>query len=339
MKAVLLESAQNIIIKEIKKPVPKENEALIKVRSAGVCGSDIGAYRGLNPLVTYPRIIGHEIAGEIVEIGKNNNGFKDGDHVILDPYKYCRECYPCSIGRTNCCENLKVIGVHIDGGMQEYIAYPQNMLIKVPKNISWELVPLAEPLTIALHAIHRTKLKFGEHIAINGAGAIGVLMAMSAVSYGAIPIMIDIVEERLAFAREQGVTKTINIMEENLIETLREMTNGRMAEVVVEASGANSAIRSTLDMASYAGRIALTGWPKKETSLPTDMITKKELDVLGSRVSVGEFEEALELISSGKVNVKAILSKVVKLDEIPKMVKEQSEHPDRYLKINALLYT
>lgn len=337
MKAVWLESAHNIFVKEIEMPVTKENEALIEVRSAGICGSDIGAYRGLNPLVSYPRIIGHEIAGEIIKIGENKKGLRAGDHVILDPYLYCGECYPCSIGRTNCCEHLKVIGVHVDGGMQEYVAYPKDMLIKVPNNISWEIVPLAEPLTIALHAIHRTKLKSGEYIAINGAGAIGILMAMSAISYGAIPIMIDIVEERLAFARKQGVTKTINIMKEDLIKTLSEMTNGRMAEVVVEASGANSAIRSTLDMASYAGRIALTGWPKKETSLPTDMITKKELDVLGSRVSVGEFEEALELISSGKVNVNVILSKVVKLEEIPRMVQEQSEHPDRYLKINALL--
>ncbi len=337
MKAVLLESPQNILIKEIEKPIPKENEALIKVRSAGICGSDIGAYRGVNPLVSYPRIIGHEIAGEVIEIGDNKKGLKAGDRIILDPYQYCGECYPCTIGRTNCCENLKVIGVHINGGMQEYIAYPKDMLIKVPENIIWEHVPLAEPLTIALHAIHRTKLKAGEHIAINGAGAIGILMAMSAIAYGATPIMIDIVEERLDFARKNGVTKTINVIEDDLIATLYEMTNGRMAEVVVEASGANAAIRNTIDMASYAGRIALTGWPKKETSLPTDMITKKELDILGSRVSVGEFEEALELISSGKVNAKAILSKVVKLEEIPRMVKEQSEHPDKYLKINALL--
>ena len=337
MKAVTLESPEKILLKDVAEPVVGKDEALVRIRAAGICGSDIGAYRGVNPLVTYPRIIGHEIAGEIVEIGDNPRDLKSGDHVILDPYLYCGKCYPCTIGRTNCCENLNVIGVHVDGGMQEYVSYPKDMLVPVPKEMKWEHVPLAEPLTIGLHAIHRTNLKAGEHIAINGAGAIGILIAMSAMSYGAIPIMVDLVDERLEFAKKNGIANTINILKQDLVETIRDMTGGRMAEVVVEASGANAAIRNTLDMVSYAGRIALTGWPKKETSLPTDIITKKELNIYGSRVSVGEFEEAIELISAGKVNAKAILSKVISIDEVPRMLMEQSDHPDRYLKINALL--
>lgn len=337
MKAVRLEAPGAIEIKHIDVPLRASGEALIRVRAAGICGSDIGAFRGTNPLVSYPRIIGHEIAGEIIEIDESPKGLKNDDRVILDPYQYCGKCYPCSLGRTNCCENLKVIGVHIDGGMQEYISYPVNMLIPVPDSIAWEHIPLAEPLTIALHAIHRTRLKKGEHIAINGAGAIGLLIAMCAMSYGAIPIMIDLVEERLEFARAQGVPHTINLRVEDPIKALSKITDGRMAEVVIEASGANAAIRSTLDLVSFAGRIALTGWPKKETSLPTDLITKKELDILGSRTSAGEFEEALALISTGGVNAKAILSKVVSLDDIPDIVAEQSEHPERYLKVNALL--
>lgn len=318
-------------------PERKKGEALIRVKAVGICGSDIGAYRGLNPLVTYPRIIGHEIAGEIVEIDENEKGLKAGDRVIADPYLFCGHCYPCSIHRTNCCENLRVLGVHVDGGMKEYMTHPANMLVRAPESMVWEHLPLSEPMTIALHAIHRTKLKAGEHIAVNGAGAIGVLIALCAMAYGAAPIMVDLVEERLAFARSLGVTHTINPTKENMLEAIGRITNGRMAEVVVEASGANAAIRNTLDMVSYAGRIALTGWPKKETPLPTDMITKKELNVLGSRVSVGEFEEALSLMESGKVDAKAILSKVVTLDEIPEALAEQSEHPDRYLKINALV--
>ena len=337
MKAVVLYSPKRVEIKEVKTPVPKENEALIKVRSAGICGSDIGAYRGLNPLVSYPRVLGHEIAGEISEIGENAIGLKVGDHVILDPYKYCRQCYPCSIGRTNCCENLQVIGVHIDGGMQEYIAYPVNMLIKVPIAMSWDYVPLAEPLTIALHAVHRTRFKAGEHIAINGAGAVGLLIAMSSIAYGGIPILIDLVEERLDYAEQLGIVNTIDISKQDLIKRIFEITNGRMAEVVVEASGSNVAIRNTLDMVSYAGRIAFTGWPKKETSLPTDIITKKELDILGSRVSVGEFEEAIELIYSEKIKANAILSKVISLEQIPEIIQEQAEHPERYIKVNALM--
>lgn len=336
MKAVLLESPNSIRIEHVDMPRRNKNEALVKIKAAGICGSDIGAYRGNNPLVSYPRIIGHEIAGEIVEIDDNPKNLKAGDRVILDPYIYCGKCYPCSIGRTNCCEDLKVIGVHIDGGMQEYVAYPSNMLVPVPDSLAWEHVPLAEPVTIALHAIHRVRLREGEHIAINGAGAIGILVALCARAYGAIPVLVDIVGERLEFAKSLGIKNTIDLSDQDLLKTLSEMTNGRMAEAVVEASGSNAAIRNTLDMASYAGRIALTGWPKKETSLPTDKITKKELDIYGSRTSAGEFEEAIELITSGKVKAQAILSKVVGLDDIPQMVMEISEHPEQYLKVNAL---
>jgi L-gulonate 5-dehydrogenase len=336
MKAVLLESPKSIKIKHIDMPRRKKGEALIKIKAAGICGSDIGAYRGDNPLVSYPRIIGHEIAGEIIEIDDNKKNLKAGDHIILDPYIYCGKCYPCSIGRTNCCENLKVIGVHIDGGMQEYISYPTNMLVPVSDTIAWEHVPLAEPVTIALHAIHRVRLKEGEHIAINGAGAIGILIALCAKAYGAVPILVDIVGERLEFAKSLGIKDTINISNQDMLKTLSEMTSGRMAETVVEASGSNAAIRNSLDMASYAGRIAFTGWPKKETLLPTDRITKKELDIYGSRTSAGEFEEAIDLITSGKINAQSIISKVVSLDDIPRMVIDISEHPDQYLKVNVL---
>ncbi|SHI14590.1 2-desacetyl-2-hydroxyethyl bacteriochlorophyllide A dehydrogenase [Sporobacter termitidis DSM 10068] len=337
MKAVCMYAPGEIGLTEIDMPVRKPEEALIRVRAAGICGSDIGAFRGTNNLVTYPRIIGHEIAGEIVEVGDNSRGLKPGSRVILDPYLYCGHCYPCSLGRTNCCEDLKVLGVHVDGGMAEYITHPSNMLVPVPDGLRWEHIPLAEPMTIALHAIHRTKLKAGEHIAINGAGAIGILIAMCALAYGAMPILIDIVQERLDFARRLGIDYTIDSSRQDLLKTISDITSGRMAEVVAEASGANQAIRSTLYMVSYAGRIALTGWPKNETPLPTDMITKKELDIVGSRTSAGEFAEAVALMTTGRVNAQAVLSKVVAFGEIPGMVRELSEYPDRYLKVNAVI--
>ena len=337
MKAVCLQEPNKIGIAELPVPEMKEGYALIKIKSMGICGSDIGAYRGTNPLVSYPRIIGHELAGEIVAIGDNPKGFKVGDRVIPDPYLYCGECYPCSLKRTNCCEDLKVLGVQTDGGMEEYYLHPADMLVALPDSIPWDIAPLAEPLTIALHALHRGQVHAGQHMAINGAGAIGILAALCALCYGAEPILIDLVEERLAYARSLGVKHTINLTTQELIPTISEITNGRMAEVVMEASGANAAVRNTLDMVSYAGTIVLTGWPKKETPLPTDVITKKELDVRGSRTSAGEFEEAIELIETGKVDVRAILSKVVTLEEVPAAVEELSAHPDRYLKITAVI--
>ena len=337
MKAVYMEKPWNIEISDVQMPEPKEGEALLRVKSAGICGSDIGAFRGTNGLVSYPRIIGHEIAGEVISIPENNkNGIKPGDRVIVDPYLYCGHCYPCSIGRTNCCVDLKVLGVHVDGGMAEYFCHPADMLLKVPDDMPWDIIPLAEPLTIALHGIHRLNLKAGEHIAINGAGPIGLLAAMVALHYGAEPIMIDLVKERLDFAKSLGVRYTINLREEDLVEKVSEYTNGRMAECVMEASGANSAIRATLDIVSHAGRIALTGWPKKETPIPTDMITRKEVDVRGARTSAGEFPEAIELIYHQKVDVRRILTKVISIDEAPETIRDIEKNPGDYMKVNIL---
>lgn len=337
MKAVYMEKPWNIEISDVQMPKPKEGEALLRVKSAGICGSDIGAFRGTNGLVSYPRIIGHEIAGEVISTPENNkNGIKPGDRVIVDPYLYCGHCYPCSIGRTNCCVDLKVLGVHVDGGMAEYFCHPADMLLKVPDDMPWDIIPLAEPLTIALHGIHRLNLKAGEHIAINGAGPIGLLAAMVALHYGAEPIMIDLVKERLDFAKSLGVQYTINLREEDLVEKVSEYTNGRMAECVMEASGANSAIRATLDIVSHAGRIALTGWPKQETPIPTDMITRKEVDVRGARTSAGEFPEAIELIYHQKVDARRILTKVISIDEAPETIRDIEKNPGDYMKVNIL---
>ena len=336
MKAVCIEQPGNIYVKEIEKREPKAGEAVIRVKSAGICGSDIGAFRGTNGLVSYPRVIGHEIAGEIVSIPENKKGLKPGDRVVVDPYLYCGHCYPCSIGRTNCCDHLHVLGVHVEGGMTEEITHPAEMLIKIPDNVPWDIAPIAEPLTISLHGCHRLGLKAGEFIAISGAGTIGLLAALVALAYGAKPILIDMVDERLAFARSLGVERTVNLKTDNLLEKVNEYTDGKLCECVMEASGANSAIRSTLDLVCHAGRVVFTGWPARETSLPTDVITRKEIDIRGARTSAGEFEEALELISTGRVNVRAILTKLVTVDEAPETLRDISANPGNYLKVNVM---
>jgi 2-desacetyl-2-hydroxyethyl bacteriochlorophyllide A dehydrogenase len=336
MKAVYLKQPGNVRIKEIEQRPLKDGEALLRIHSTGICGSDIGAYRGVNNLVSYPRILGHELAGEILSIPRDNpKGLKAGEKVIVDPYIYCGSCYPCSLGRTNCCTNLKTLGVHIDGGMSETFAHPANMLVKVPADMAWDIVPLAEPLCISLHGLHRLGLKPKEFIAISGAGPIGILAALAAIHYGAVPILIDPLETRLEFARTMGIKNTVNPSAANLPEYIREITFGRMAECVMEASGANSAIRSVLDIVSHAGRIVLTGWPHTETSIPTDVITKKEIDLRGARTSVGNFEEAVELIHSGKVNVSPLLTQVIPIEEAPAVIRDIDKNPGNYMKVTV----
>ena len=337
MKSVCLKAPGDISLVDIPAQQRFPGEVLIRVRSAGICGSDIGAYKGVNPLVSYPRIIGHEIAGEVVEVAENETGFKVGDRVILEPYVYCGNCYPCSIGHTNCCENLTVRGVHIEGGMAEYVSHPGRLLHKVPPGIPWHLVPMAEPLVIAMHAIKQAQVQAGQHVVVTGAGQIGLLAAQYALSLGAIPIIVDPVEERLALARLLGVEHTVNPTADDAMAEIRAITRGRMAEAVIECSGAAPAIRGAVDYVSYAGHIVLVGWPKGDVPLPTALFTKKELTVRGSRNSVGQCPESLRLIAEGKVNVEALLTKTVSLDETPAIVADIADHPEKYLKVTCLL--
>lgn len=334
MQAIKLEKPWEVACVDIDMPTRKEGEALIKVKAAGICGSDIGAFRGTNGLVSYPRIIGHEIAGEVVEIGPNKKGIKVGDRVVVDPYLYCGHCYPCSIGRTNCCEHLRVLGVHVDGGMCEYFTHPADMLVKIPEGMSWVQAAMAEPLTISLHGIHRGGLKAGEYCAVIGAGPIGLVAGLVAQAYGAHAILLDIVDERLQFAKKLGIEHVVNSMDkEKAVEEIRKITGGTMAQQVMECSGANVAIRSTLDFVSNAGRITLTGWPKKETSIPTDLITKKEVDIRGARTSAGEFEEALDLINSKRVDMMQVLTKTVSAKEAPATIIDIEKNPGKYMKV------
>lgn len=334
MKAIKLAEPRNIACVDMEKPVPKEGEALIHIMTAGICGSDIGAFRGTNSLVSYPRVIGHELAGIIESIPEDNpKGLKVGDRVIVDPYLYCGDCYPCSIGRTNCCTDLKVLGVHVDGGMTEYYCHPADMLIPIPDEMDWTLAAMAEPLTISLHGVHRGGLKAGEYCAIIGAGPIGLLAGMIAEAYGAHAILLDLVQERLDFAKELGIEYVINSKNEDAVKRVAEITNGVMAQQVMECSGANPAILMSLELVSNAGRITLTGWPAKETPLPTGVITKKEIDIRGARTSAGEFEEAIELICSGRVDIRRILTKTISMDEAPETVKDIEQNPGNYMKV------
>ena len=176
-------------------------------------------------------------------------------------------------------------------------------------------------------------LQAGEYCAIIGAGPIGLVAGMVAQAYGAHAILLDLVQERLDFAKSLGIEYVINSGKEDPVERIKEITGGEMAHQVMECSGANPAIRQTFDLVSNAGRITLTGWPKKETSLPTDVITKKEIDIRGARTSAGEFEEALDLINSRKVDMMKILTKTVTMDEAPDTIVDIEKNPGNYMKV------
>ena len=221
----------------------------------------------------------------------------------------------------------------MDGGMAEYFCHPADMLVPVPDDMTDIQAALAEPLTISLHGIHRGGLKAGEYCAIIGAGPIGLAAGLAAQAYGAHAILLDLVQERLDFAKSLGIEYTIHSGEDHAAAAISEITGGDMAQLVMECSGANPAIRAALDYVSHAGRITLTGWPKKETPLPTDLITRKEIDIRGARTSAGEFEEALELIRTRKVDMTKLLTKTVTLEEAPETIRDIEKNPGNYMKL------
>lgn len=337
MKAISLQSPGKIGVQNVPEPKRGEDEVLIKIIGMGICGSDIGAYLGTNPLVSYPRIIGHEVAGEVLEVPAGETELAAGDHVVLEPYVYCGQCYPCQNNRTNCCENLTVLGVHIDGAMSEYFSHPRRLVHKIFAGMPWELAAMVEPLTIAMHAVKRARVQKGEHVAIIGAGPIGLLAAQYALTLGAVPIAVDPVDERLEYAKKLGVKHTVNPAKANAVDAIKSITAGRMAEVVIEASGNAAAIRGSIDYVAYSGRISLVGWPKSEIPLPTALFTKKELDILGSRNSCRDFPESIDLIAAGKVDVAAVTSKIISFEEVPALVDAIAAQPGNYLKVVALV--
>lgn len=337
MRAIVIRQPHEVSLQEVPDVRRGEDEVLIRVRGMGICGSDIAAFRGVNPLVTYPRIIGHEIVGEVLEAPPGDGEIRPGDAVVIEPYVNCGLCYPCRSGRGNCCENLTVRGVHIEGGMAELCTHPRRLTHRVPADVSWLELAMVEPLTIAVHAAKRLRLAAGEYVAITGAGPIGLLAALYALAIGSVPILVDPLAERLAFARSLGIGHGIDPVRERAADRIREITSGRMAEALIEASGSASAIRSAIDCVAYSGRVALVGWPKGEVSLPTALFTKKELDVLGSRNSCGDFPESIGLIAGGRIAVAPLVSRTVPFAGVPDAVREIADAPEKFMKVVTLI--
>jgi 2-desacetyl-2-hydroxyethyl bacteriochlorophyllide A dehydrogenase len=309
MKAISIDQPYSVDIIDIDEPKAGENEAVVKIKTVGICGSDLGSYLGTFSLVTYPRIPGHELAGEIVEIGGNDRGLTVGDKVTIEPLVRCGHCYPCRSGRYNCCENLTVMGVHIDGGMQEYFRAPVNLAHKLPDDMDFSKAALIEPLTIGIHSVNRSQLSAGETALILGAGPIGLVILTVAKSRGAKAISVDLLEYRLNLAKEFGADYTINPSQENINNIVEQITNGEMANVVFEAIGAKETIENTIYLVSYAGRIIITGHAHEPAQFQEpQLITQKELDIRGSRNSQNEFPEAIRFIQASEIDLAKLIT-------------------------------
>ncbi|WP_026888636.1 zinc-binding alcohol dehydrogenase family protein [Clostridium beijerinckii] len=304
MKTVMINKPNDLQIIEMDKPVITEHDnVLIKMKAAGICGSDVHIYHGQNAAATYPRVIGHEMVGEVVEVGSNVTKIKAGDRVIVDQVVNCGECYACRKGRGNVCANLNVRGVHIHGGYREYIAVPESDVYVLPDNLSYEDAVMIEPATIAVQSCSRAELTKEDTLLILGCGALGSSILKIARLSGATIIAVDVVDEKIEEAKKNGATYGINLLKEDVVARARELTGGYGPTVSIDAACTKDSLATLLELTGNAGRVITMGFSVEPTAVTQFKITAKELDVRGSRLQNKKFQEVLNLVEEGKLDL------------------------------------
>ncbi len=334
MRAVVVENPFEMHIADVNLSDVKDDEVLIKVITGGICGSDIGIYNGTNSLATYPRLIGHEFGGKIVKKGKDVATIKLNDVVSVDPVRSCGHCYACRIGRHNVCANLEVMGVHRDGGFAEYVATPAKFVYPLDiAKIDSRFACLVEPYSIGVQVNHRGNVSKGDKMLVMGSGPIGICIMQVAKSRGASVMITDIFDERLARAEDMGADFTVNVKKVKLLDSVMDWTNKEGAMVIADTVCSPESFTETLLLACPAGRIVTLGLIDKPSKIAQVIITKKELDIRGSRLSNYRFPEVIEGFESGELTPQKLCSHVIPFTDVEKAFKLIKEHPEQVCKI------
>ncbi len=319
-------------------PIARQEDqdgVLLRIELVGLCGSDLNSFRGTNPMVSYPRIPGHEIAATVVEGAKN---IAAGTRVTVLPYSSCGLCAACRTSRFNACRGNQTLGVQRDGALREFLFVPEEKLFT--GNLPIEKLCLVEPLTVGFHAVARGRVTSADVVAVIGCGGVG-LGAVAASSYrGARTIAVDVSDQKLQIAREIGAAETINTSRENLHEALMRLTDGHGPEVVIEAIGLPQTFRAAVEEVAFAGRVVYIGYTKELVNYETRLFVQKELDILGSRNALPvDFREVIAMLESDKFPVEKVISKIVSLEEVPEALVEWAADPHRFAKIMVQVHT
>jgi len=302
MKALVLTAAKTLQVQEKEMPtIQKADDVLIEVKAVGICGSDVHAYHGTLSTVVYPRIIGHEVVGVVRAVGNSVKQVKPGDHAVMDPVVSCGHCLPCRAGRRNVCRDVKCMGVAAEGGAAEYIILPASNVVKVPSEIPWRDAVLAEPFTIGAQCTARARVAPGDTALVMGAGTIGLVAMQAAKQRGAKVMTADIVDSRLELAAKLGADRVVNTKKEDLAAAVAEFTKGEGLTVFIDAVGMPALLELGTELAAPTGRIVALGMTPDTLTIPQSSISKKELEIIGSRMHCGRFPEALQWITEKKV--------------------------------------
>ncbi|WP_288201643.1 zinc-binding alcohol dehydrogenase family protein [uncultured Megasphaera sp.] len=334
MKSVVVETPGKIAVVEREIPAIKENQVLVKVKAAGICGSDVHIFHGKNAFATYPRVVGHEFAGEIAKVGDQAGDFAVGEHVVVDPVVSCGHCYACRIGRHNVCTSLHVMGVHEDGGFQEYVAVNADQVYKLPADLPWEIAATVEPFSIGAQVAHRGRLSGDDTVLICGAGPIGLIILQVAKMKGARVAILDLEESRLEKAKELGADMIINGNTTDLVDAIKEFTDGLGFNLIYEAT-ANAKILATCirDLPSQAGRVVVLGFTTQELPIRQVDIMGRELEIIGTRLNNHRFPEVIDWFKAGSVKPQEIITHTFPFEKAAEAFQFSDENPDKVLKI------
>lgn len=316
MKYIVCNKPDEFQLQEKATPSWDGSNALLKIKRVGICGTDLHAYKGNQAFFSYPRILGHELAAEVLEIGENDQGIEVGDQVAIMPYISCGTCIACRNGKTNCCTSIKVLGVHTDGGMQEIISLPPHLLLPA-KGLSLEEIAIVEPLAIGAHAVRRADVQPGETVIVMGCGPIGIGIMKLAQIKGATVIAMDINDNRLQYAKEQiGVDFTVNVLKEPL-EAVKKITNGELATAVFDATGNAKALMTGPTYMAHGGQYVLVGLSKGDLSFHHPSIHAKEMTMMCSRnATLEDFENVISILRQKQFPIDSYVTHKVNFEEM-----------------------
>lgn len=334
MKAVQITEAGKVQVADIVKPTLGAGEILLRIKYVGFCGSDLNTYLGRNPMVKMPVIPGHEVGAVIEEIGEGvPAGFEKGMNVTVNPYTNCGKCASCRNGRVNACEHNETLGVQRNGSMQEFLVLPWTKVIPAT-GLSDKECALIEPMSVGFHAVSRAQVTDIDTVAVIGCGMIGLGAIVRASLRGARVIAMDIDDEKLELAKRLGASMVINSKTENVVERVRELTDGYMADVVIEAVGSPVTYVTAIDIVAFTGRVACIGYAKSEVSFQTKYFVQKELDIRGSRNAMPEdFRAVIHYLQNGNCPMNELISAVVKPEEAGEALQKWSENPGKVFRM------
>ncbi len=301
---------------EGRRPDLTTGSAIIKIKRIGICGTDLHAFEGTQPYFTYPRILGHELSGELIEFD-GAPGFEKGEAVTFIPYFNCGQCIACGSGKPNCCANIKVCGVHVDGGMADYLSVPSSLLIH-GQGLSFDELALIEPLAIGAHGVRRAGVQKDEYVLVVGAGPIGLGTMEAARIAGGKVIALDVNEDRLQFCKEKlGIQHTVNAMAADVTAQLALITSGDMPTVVIDCTGNLNAINKAFSYMAHGARFVLIGLQKGDISFSHPEFHKREATLLSSRNATKEdFERVIASMKKGEVDPTTYITHRVLFDKV-----------------------